>query len=215
MNFKYAIFDMDGTLIDSMPHWDNCERTVIGELSGIDLCSGEHGDFIYLSIQDTMKRAENITGKKLTYEQVLAPTYKKMYDIYHSHILKPMDGAVEYLKLLKENGVKIAIATATDLEYCKLCLEETGIFSLLDAFICTSDVKKNKYHPDVYIRAMEELGGVIEETMIFEDAPYAIDTVFKHGFRYTIIHGGACTGLIPDEQINKAEHLIHSYKELM
>ena len=215
MNFKFAVFDMDGTLIDSMQYWDKCERIACSELSSVDLVSGEHSNFIYMSLADTIERAEKLSGKKLSKEDVLTHTYKTMYDIYQNDVINPVDGAVEYLKYLKENGVKIAIATATHFTHCEKCLKELGILPLIDNFICTHDVGKNKFHPDVYYEAMKNIGAVKDETMIFEDAAYAINTIYNNGFRYSIVYEGERTSLVPKAQMDKAEHFIHSYKELI
>ena len=215
MNFKYAVFDMDGTLIDSMDLWDKCERKIIGEYCGINLLQGQNSDFIYKSLEDMASRASNATGVKCDLRSIIPAMHKEMDENYISATIPEKDGAIEFLKYLKNNGIKIAIATATPLSSCRPCLERLGFFDLIDIFVCTDDVGKSKRYPDVYIKAIELLGGTKEETVIFEDALYCLETLYNHNFRYAVVYDGIRSSVITDTIKEKSEHFIHSYKELM
>ena len=215
MNFKYAVFDMDGTLIKSMDYWDEVERKVVGDMCGIDLLNGEHSKFIYRNLEEMLTRAQEISGKTLDRKPAFEKMHLLMREHYKSSPIQPVDGAFEYLKMLKESGIKIAIATATPFEESKPYLERSGMLELVDCYVSTSQVGKNKYHPDVFDKAIELLGGNKEETVVFEDALYSLETLKKNGFRYVIIDDGIRSSVITDEIKNNSEHYIHSYKELM
>lgn len=215
MEFKYAVFDMDGTLIKSMDDWDRCERRVVGDMCGINLLDGVHSHFLYKSLKDLIEKAQSISGKQIERADALPAIYALMQGNYDDGSIKCVDGAVEYLSFLKQNGVKIAIATATDFEMCRKCLKDNGLLDLIDVFVSTSMVGKNKYSPDVYLKAVELLGGTKEQTLFFEDACYCLETLKDNALNYAVVYDAERSGIIPKEILDKAEVCIHSYKELL
>ena len=215
MNFKYAVFDMDGTLLDSMHYWDICERQALSEICGIDLLNGEESNFIYKTLEDMENRARSLSGKNFDVKSAHEYMHVLMNKHYDSTPIQPVDGAMEFLAMLRKNGIKTAIATATPLDTCRKCLNKTGLLNAVDAFVSTSEVGKNKYHPDVYLKAIELIGGNKEETLVFEDAYYCLNTLMTNGFRYAIVHDGLRSSIITEEIKKNCEYHIFSYKELM
>ena len=215
MNFKYAVFDLDGTLLDTQKYWDRVEREVLGNRFGIDMFNDDDGNYIpFTGLRAMFEDASKRTGKVIKLEDVLEELYVHMAEIYKTADISPMPFAKEFLMTLKENGIKTAIATATRLDVCKPGLERCGLLPYLDELVCTYDVGKNKYHPDVFDRAMMLIGGNKEETMVFEDSLYAANTLKTHGFRYTIIQeaGSLCCA---DQLKDGCEKYIKSYEELL
>jgi len=215
MNFKYAVFDMDGTLIKSMDAWDFCERKTVGDMCSINLLNGNDSHFVYKSLKDLTERAYKASGVHLTIPEVLPPLYKLMQSYYDNGSIKCVDGAKEYLLFLKKNGIKTAIATATDFEMCKKCLADNQLLDAVDVFVSTSEVGKSKHYPDVYERAIELIGGTKEDTVVFEDAYYCLETLRNNGFKYAIVHDGERSSALTQEIVSDATYYIHSYKELL
>ena len=215
MNFKYAVFDLDGTLLDTQKYWDRIEREVLGRRFCIDMFNDENGNYIpFNGLRAMFELATKKTGKVISLEEVIDELYAEMSKVYMYAEIDTMPMALDFLKALKSEGIKTALATATKISVCKPALERMGLIPYLDELVCTDDVGKNKYHPDVFDRAMSLIGGNKEETMVFEDALYAANTLKANGFRYTIIEeeGSLCCAY---ELKDGCENYIKSYEELL
>lgn len=215
MNFKYAVFDLDGTILDTQKIWDRVEREVLGKHFGIDMFHDENGNYIpFTGLKDMFEKASARTGKTLSLADVLGELYEIMTVVYKEENLETMPKSLDFLKELKKQGIKTALATATSISMCKPALARYGILPYLDVLLCTDDVGKNKFFPDVFDKAMELIGGNKEETMVFEDSLYAANTLKANGYRYTIIEeqGNFCCR---DELKDGCEKYIKSYEELL
>jgi len=215
MNFKYAVFDLDGTLLDTQKFWDKYEREILGKRFGIDMFNDENGNYLpFTGLKAMFDRAMSLTGKTISLDEVIDELYDVMKEVYNHGNIDTMPKALDFLRALKAEGIKTALATATNIDVCKPALERLGLLPYLDELVCTDYVGKNKNHPDVFIRAMELIGGNKEETMVFEDSLYAANTLKKNGFRYTIIEeeGSLCC---IDELKDGCENYIKSYEELL
>lgn len=187
MDFKYAIFDLDGTLVDSMSIWRNLEIKVFTRLVDGNIPSELKDKLFYMMWREMFPVAQEITGKTLDKKALYAEMRAIMTPKYKDGTIKLKKGVIEFLEHLKANGIKCAVATATPKEVCYPCLCVNGIDKYFDAFYTCEMVGKNKFSPDVYDMALNALGGTKQNTMVFEDTLYCINTLKENGYRYTII----------------------------
>ena len=215
MNFKYAIFDLDGTLLDTQKYWDRIERECLEKYFGIDMFNDDDGEYIpFTGFKDMFIKATQRSGKSCDAKAIYKDIYAAMGDIYKHGKIDTKPHSLEFLKELKKLGIKTALATATPIYMCKPALERLGFLPYLDELLCTDDVGKNKFHPDVFDEALKRIGGNKAEAMVFEDALYAAETLKANGYRYTIIVE-ACNECWQAELKCGCENYIKSYKELL
>ena len=188
MNKKYAIFDMDGTLIDSMKYWENLWREYL-VLHGIT----EEPESIAEQIKTmTMTESAELFRKEFHLSGTKESIALEMNQMMNEHYRKDIPlkaGVKEYVKKLYASGVKICVASATDKGLMKECLDRLGISRYFLFLLSCEEVGVGKREPAVYFEAMKRLQEQDtlnpEDVAVFEDADFAIETACNAGF-YTI-----------------------------
>ena len=209
MDIKGAIFDMDGTLIDSMGYWKSAAGDYIktlGKEPDADL-----GDrFLTLGLANIYPQMKEDYGLTQSIEEVSAGIYAIMEKNYGNVDIKPY--VKDMLEAFKNKGVKMCIASATNSDLASRVLTRLGIRDYFSAVLCCKDVGRGKRYPDVYNYALNYLGTSKEETLVFEDAVFAIRTLSSHGFVSVGIEDKWCIGEEREEVKAKATYYIDSYK---
>ena len=177
---KGAIFDLDGTLLDSMFIWDT-----IGEEYLRSLGKEPHKDlketFMTLTLEEAAVYYREHYGVTLSVGEIVDGVNSMVEQTYRTKVtLKP--GISEYLAWLKENGVRMCVATVTDRYLVEETLERFGVrHYFLEIFTC-AEVGFGKDKPIIYQKALEHLGTEKSDTYVFEDLPFALNTAKTDGF---------------------------------
>ena len=209
MNIKGAIFDMDGTLIDSMGYWKTAAGDYIKALGKEP--SADLGDrFLTLGLANIYPQIKEEYALTQPIEEVSAGIYAIMEKNYENVDVKPY--VKDMLEGFKSMGVKMCIASATNSDLARRGLELLGIVDYFSAIFCCKDVGRGKRYPDVYNYALSYLGTDKEETPVFEDAVYAVRTLHANGFVSVGIEDKWCIGEEREEVKAKATYYIDSYK---
>lgn len=181
MNKNFAIFDMDGTLIDSMRFWDNLIYEYF-KIKSIDTVSEDLITKIKsLTLSESSKLIQKLFNIKedpnLEMTKIINEHYKK--DIPLKKGIKP------YLEKMKSKNVKMAVASTTDKLLMDECLIRLGIMEFFEFTISCETIKQGKDKPDIYFYCAEEFKKNPEDIAVYEDALYALETASQSGF-YTI-----------------------------
>ena len=183
MEIKAAIFDMDGTLVDSLMIW-NVLWAKLGKrfLNDDSFMPSEADDrkVRTLTLKDAMTLIHNNYGIGAGGEELLDIANSLIADFYTNEV-KLKDGVKEFLEALKGNGVKMCVASATARDLVDMAMEHCGIkHYFLKVFSC-GEIGKGKEKPDVFLMAADFLGEDIANTCVFEDSLVAINTARSIG----------------------------------
>ena len=177
---KGAIFDFDGTLLDSMFIWDT-----IGEEYLRSLGKEPHEDlketFMTLTLEEAAVYYREHYGVSLSVKEIVDGVNAMVEQTYRTKVtLKP--GIAEYLAWLKENGVRMCVATVTDRYLVEETLDRLGVRHYFSEIFTCAEVGFGKDKPIIYQKALEHLGTEKRDTYVFEDMLFALNTAKTDGF---------------------------------
>lgn len=178
--FKGAIFDLDGTLIDSMNLWQEVDVEFF-EKHNIFMPDDYTKTIAPMGVYGAAKYSKEAFGLDISIEQIIEEWRMMAKRKYLDISLK--DGAKDYLFHLKNKGVKLAIATASEEELFAPLLKKHGIYHLFDNITTLSEVKRGKGFPDIYEKAAEKLNVKSEDCIVFEDILLGIKGAKDGGFK--------------------------------
>ena len=180
---KAAIFDMDGTVIDSLGIWD-----VMWKEFGNAFLNGQKftpAPEIQKAIRTiTLPEAMNLIHEACNLGKSGEEVFKvgeRTFRNYYSTTVKLKEGMLEYLRYCKEQKIRTVIASATAPELIEVALEHCGVRDCFEAIFSCSMVGKGKEAPDIFLYTQNWLGTETEETWVFEDSFVALETARRIG----------------------------------
>ena len=177
---KGAIFDLDGTLLDSMFIWDTSGEEYLRSL-GKEPHEDLNETFMTLTLEEAAEYYREHYGVTLSVKEIVDGINAMVEQTYRTKVtLKP--GISEYLAWLKENGVRMCVATVTDRYLVEETLERLGVRHYFSEIFTCAEVGFGKDKPIIYQKALEHLGTEKSDTYVFEDLPFALNTAKTDGF---------------------------------
>ena len=175
-----AIFDLDGTLLDSMHVWTDVDNEFLRG-RGFDVPADYAESIAHLSFDGCARYTIARFGLPDTPEELMDEWNRMAFTAYATTVpLKPHAG--EYLRHLKATGARLAVATSLPPNFREPVLRRLGVFDLFDALCSVDDVGHvAKDRPDVYLYAAERIGVAPRDCTVFEDILAGIRAVKSAG----------------------------------
>ncbi|WP_067453630.1 HAD family hydrolase [Actinomadura macra] len=203
---RAAVFDLDGTLIDTEPRnrvmWSRLfdEHGAPYDDDVISSFVGRRGLEVLADLEHLFPGR---TAEEL-FEQALS--YGSLPDL---PAVAPVPGAVDLVRSLGAAGVPLAVVTSGQRSYAERLLDELGVRDLLDLVVTAGDVGTGKPHPEGYLAAARDLDVTPREAVGFEDAPAGVAAVKAAGM--------TCVGVTttqPVAALAEADHLVADLMEV-
>jgi HAD superfamily hydrolase (TIGR01509 family) len=177
---KACIFDLDGTLLDSMGVWEKIDHEFFKK-RGFAAPADYKDAVAALSFPETA--AYTIKRFSLTDSvEDLMQEWKDIAEYAYGNTVPLKPGAKEYLSSLRERGAKLAIATSSTPALYEPALLRHGIFGWFDAICTSEEAGRGKSYPDVFLLAAKKLGVQPCDCVVFEDILTAVQTAKNAGF---------------------------------
>ena len=213
MRLQSAIFDMDGTLLDSMPTWRELGPTFLRE-AGIEATPEQLHTLRTMTDHEVIPYLREVCGLQKSPEEIMNEIIRRMEDFYSTQV-RPKPGLEKFLSILKMEGVWMYVATATHRRLTEKALKTAGIDQYFRGIITSADAGNHKRDSaDIYEMAMRRLQSNKRDTVVFEDALYAIRTAKAAGFRVAGVYDVTEEDDQPEIQ-RISDYYIRSYEELV
>mgnify|MGYP000818097213 FL=1 len=175
---NYSIFDVDGTILDSMEVWNTLASQYVQSLGMIP---EKNLDEIVsdMSLEQSATYLKNHYKINKQEERIISEVLNFISDFYEYEV-NLMPGFKEFISHYDSINV---IGTSCDEELVKIALNRLAVLNYFEDIITCSKVNKSKNDPDFYLACAQVLKQRPEDIVVFEDADYCIDVARKVGFK--------------------------------
>lgn len=179
-NIRGAIFDVDGTLLDSMKIWKDVGARY---LKKIGVTPEENlGHILYpMSLEEGTAYLKKRYNLPYTADEIRDGTLQVIADFYKNDA-ESKNGMKSIIESYNANGIKMIVATTSSKPFVQAALERLGILQYFCGILTATELNTNKREPLIYRKAAEILGSEPEETAVYEDMIEAIKTAKNAGF---------------------------------
>jgi len=203
-DFRAGLFDLDGTVLDSMGMWADIDRRFF-EKRGMELPADYFAGIAGLSFYEVAVHTKRRFSLPDT-EQMLMDEWNKMAFDEYAYRIKAKPGAAEYIMKLKSEGVRLAVVTTLSEDKYTPCLKRLGIYDLFEAFVSTDQISSRKSDGYAYTFAAGRLNVLPRDCMVFEDIPEGIKGAVSAGMKACLVYDSASA-----ERQDEGLALAHKY----
>lgn len=211
-NIEAILFDLDGTLVDSMWMWPQIDKEFLNQ-RGFEVPPGLKADV------DGLSMAEDAVYFKKRFN--LSDSESELIDIWNNMALHHYEcdvhlqpGAEQFLSFLRRKGIQAAVVTSNSRVLCDAALRANDVESFFEAVVTSEDVTHGKPDPEGYLTAANRLGVMPHDCMVIEDLPAGLMAANAAGMTAIAFEDEYSSAYI-DEKMDLCDCMIKDYRELM
>ena len=187
-DFDAIIFDLDGTLVQSMGMWRRVDDIFLGK-RGIDVPDGLQKDLAMLSYNETavyfkerFRLSESLDEIKQEWHVLASEQYRSFVPL--------RDGASELIWFLTERNVRLGVGSSCSKDLIRDALRAHGLLEAFECILSCDEAGKNKPDPAVYLAIAEKMDVNPKRALVFEDIPVGIEAAYRAGMRVIGVYDG-------------------------
>lgn len=173
---KSLIFDVDGTILDSMQMWLELENRLLSEYGyTMDTIDKEVRDTIEsLSIKEMSEFIAQNIATDMTSKEVYH-YFQSSIDFKYANEVMPKDGAIKIIKDLYNKGFKMAVASSSSSECIISAFKRLGIYECFSIYATADNTGLRKSTDEFWIELVNKISGDFKKVILYDDALYAIE----------------------------------------
>lgn len=207
-----VIFDLDGTLVDSMWMWKQIDIDFL-EMKGRTFPEDLQACIEGMSFSETAEYFKKRFGLEDSTDEIKAEWNRMAHDMYE-HRVAFKSGARDFLRLLKERGIKIGIATSNSKELVETVMRAQDSAALFDEIHTACEVSRGKPAPDIYLHVAKCLGADPGQCLVFEDIVNGILAGKAAGMKVCAVYDDFSVNQ-DEEKRSLSDYYINSYEEIV
>lgn len=176
---KGFIFDVDGTILDSMSIWMDAGKLYLESL-GIKTDENIGEVMFEMTMEQGAKYLQDNYNVELSIEEICQGINDRVFEFYEKEAPEK-EGIREVLEKAKKRKISMTIATSTDRPMIEAALKRLDLIDYFQEIFTTTEVGKGKDSPDIFNKAMLAMNTSPENTWLFDDAAYSLATAKKMG----------------------------------
>nr|WP_314449207.1 HAD family phosphatase [uncultured Lachnoanaerobaculum sp.] len=211
-NIKACIFDLDGTLVDSMWMWPDIDREYLNRFE-IEYDDNLKNEIDGISFHETAVYFKNKFGISDSVEKICKDWEDMAYDKYKYEV-KEKPGCKKFLEHLRSKGIKMGIATSNKRSMVDVVLKSLSMKDFFEVITTSDEVKRGKPAPDVYLTTANLLNVEPKNCLVFEDVVAGIMAGKSAGMRVCAIEDDF-TKEVRQKKKELSDYYIVDYRELL